>query len=756
MKVLLILTCTLLFSLVHAQKQGSGVFSDPLDLRMQNIQADVLDVTPDAREVKKQQVEDQLLDSLGGFAYRFGYVVNTSKTFRDWETTPIFDGQHWHFFYPITSNGAQTINLGLTDLMIPTGDRLYFQNEEGSNFYGPFVQNDIYKGELGTELLPGDRAFLHYISSTNEGLNGILSVVNHGYRSLAALENYAKSTCQIDVNCPEGDDYSRVKDAVVILINSSNATFCSGTLLANTQYDGKPYVLTANHCYFSVPTGWVFRFNYQATTCSSGVSEETVSLNGGAFRARYNPSDFLLVEITGGLIDGQLPTATNAYFSGWDFTGRDLHHAVGIHHPSGAMKKISFDDHLIRKASVQSGNFTSLQNGVWRLNWDRGTSTENKSSGSGLFDSYKRLVGQLWGGSSSCTNPNGADFYGRFHLSWNHRPDTTEQLEYWLDPTGLSNGVIDGHGIGQLPLNKDVALSLQPQFNAICGATDSLYLLVSNVGHVGVNQVELQYTFDNWATQQTRTISESIARLRSLPVYFLVDDLSAGWHQFAVRIQSVDGGLDLNPENDTLSYRFHVMEDQNTIDLALNLDCYASENYFLIRNEDGEVVFNGPYYADFADKGLHEYSICLADGCYTFEIFDAYGDGFSYNNGISCTSGHLILSKGTTVLAEIPQDQANFGASEVIPFCVGPLSVDEVLASEFSVSPNPTKNKVTVTSERHLDEIHFYSLDGRLLTNTILEAAQSHVLPINLASGCYILCAFKDGVSQFSTKVIVE
>ncbi|MBI3846418.1 MAG: hypothetical protein HY292_17455 [Planctomycetes bacterium] len=47
------------------------------------------------------------------------------------------------------------------------------------------------------------------------------------------------------------------------------------------------------------------------------------------------------------------------------------------------------------------------------MQWIYGV-TEGGSSGSGLFDLNHRLVGQLRGGASSCSNPTGIDDYGKF------------------------------------------------------------------------------------------------------------------------------------------------------------------------------------------------------------------------------------------------------------------------------------------------------------------------------------------------------
>ena len=91
-----------------------------------------------------------------------------------------------------------------------------------------------------------------------------------------------------------------------------------------------------------------------------------------------------------------------SYFSGWT-TGTVAANTsvVGIHHPSGDLKKWS------------AGNVTTTSGGYHRVVWTQGT-TEGGSSGSGLFDAAERLRGVLSGGGASCSSPSSPDWYGRF------------------------------------------------------------------------------------------------------------------------------------------------------------------------------------------------------------------------------------------------------------------------------------------------------------------------------------------------------
>ena len=88
--------------------------------------------------------------------------------------------------------------------------------------------------------------------------------------------------------------------------------------------------------------------------------------------------------------------------------------ATGIHHPSGDVKKICFEE---------DSPYTSSTGGAqvwWIDNWEAGV-TEPGSSGSLRFDQNHRIIGQLYGGAAACSGSvnNGAyDFYGRFNVSW--------------------------------------------------------------------------------------------------------------------------------------------------------------------------------------------------------------------------------------------------------------------------------------------------------------------------------------------------
>ncbi|TXH66003.1 MAG: hypothetical protein E6Q88_12965 [Lysobacteraceae bacterium] len=130
-----------------------------------------------------------------------------------------------------------------------------------------------------------------------------------------------------------------------------------------------------------------------------------------------------------------------------DFTG-----ATGIHHPSGAEKRISHSTTATRTTSYGGSNANPTSPGDGShifVRWIPGIGvTEPGSSGSPLYSPEKRVIGQLHGGPSSCTvaDSSKADYYSRLSVSWTGGGTNATRLSNWLDPSGSGAQTLDGIG----------------------------------------------------------------------------------------------------------------------------------------------------------------------------------------------------------------------------------------------------------------------------------------------------------------------
>nr|MBS0037324.1 trypsin-like serine protease [Saprospiraceae bacterium] len=284
--------------------------------------------------------------------------------------------------------------------------------------------------------------------------------------------------CHLNVNCPEGEPFGKVKDGVarVMVVVEEGIGYCSGALINNTAEDHTPYILTAFHCMDGLSPvfdQWRFDFYYEGTDCENPLIEpEFISLRGCVYRAGHFESDFMLLEIT-----DPLPLDFSIPFIGWDRRPDYLPaNTALIQHPAGDIKKVARYSNLLRI----HGNNIFWDNGVttprsshYRQNLTAGT-FQPGSSGGPLLSPEGRIMGQLHGGNSSCVQF--LAYSGILHYSWDLGDSEDERLRDWLDPLNT----------GQMTLDHSL---LEPDYQ-----TASITGRVLNpVGEpVGMVQVELQ------------------------------------------------------------------------------------------------------------------------------------------------------------------------------------------------------------------------------------------------------------------------
>ena len=706
------------------------------------------------------QAEDVLIDDQGIAPWRFGFNnytnLNTTNA-GSWFDLPN-GGRLW--ILHVKCKQALTVNLTFENTNIPTGNQLFVYNPTKDFILGAFTQEHIYDGQLGTELIPGEDAIIeYYVAPKNNYGHVQLATVTHGYRTANEFIEKAfgsSGSCNMNVNCPDGLPWTPQRNSAVMLVSGSSG-FCSGALINNTQNDGKPYVLTANHCY-SNPANWIFRFNWQSTTCSNpAASPAFQSLSGAVLRSRRTPSDFCLVEITGGLVNGTVPLDYNPYFAGWDNSGTIPTTTVCIHHPSGDIKKITFDDN---PATISQAMGSSEANSTWTVQWDRNTTTEGGSSGSPLFDQNRRIIGQLCGGGASCQNLTAPDYYGRVSSSWQPTgSNSTNQLKFWLDPSSYGAAFIDGFDPNNATtVALDAAVSgANLTAQALCADNYQPSVSLMNVGTTTLTSAQISYQIDNGTAQQYNW-SGSLNQWQTQTITLPTVQLAAGAHTFSATVSNPNQALDENATNNQSVANINVTAVPETIDMlkvTLLTDDYADETYVELRNAAGVVVWsegnenvagnfgtsNFPAPTDptnpLLDNTTYNFDIPLsAFECYTFVLYDYYGDGMTSVGGID---GALSLSdNNAATIYTLPA--ADFGDSvAVVVRHIDDAGLDNS-ALTFTLAPNPAQSELNVNWFNQAQmSIQVYDVCGKLLFTREVEASSTQLNIQGLSAGTYLL-----------------
>ncbi len=416
-------------------------------------------------------------------------VAVTPATHGTWEQLP--DGRLWRL--RLVSPGATDLNLGFTTFWLPEGATLHVCSESDAYFQGPYTPRDNKPhGQLWTPVLPGESAFIElFVPAQAKGEPSIvLSQVGLGYRDLFHRQKDvitpAAGSCEIDVVCPQAAAWSNEIRSVA-RYSISGTTLCTGTLIADVARDLQNYFLTANHCGLSAgnAASVVVYWNYQSPTCGQlGGGSLAHNQSGATFRAAKSDVDFALMEL-----DDIPDSSFNVYYSGWDRSGAGPPGAVGIHHPDGGEKAISFSTTplvTVNSCIASGGSATH-----WRVVWSAGV-TEPGSSGSGIWDATgHRLVGTLSGGSSTCTASTSPDCYGKFSVAWAGGTSAATRLRDWLDPQNTGATSVPGLDPGLVPIVATAGASVleedcQPTNGAIDpGETVTVNFALKNIGRVG-------------------------------------------------------------------------------------------------------------------------------------------------------------------------------------------------------------------------------------------------------------------------------
>lgn len=370
----------------------------------------------DAEALKARDAERAASGAKGPYKFGFNHMVDLDlENSGVWHTTSTGD-RIWRL--SIECPGAYSINFEFHDYVIPDGAQVFVYNAEGEVLGGFEEGSNPGHTQLGVSPLGGDRITIEYVEPARVMGMGRLRVgqVTHAYRDiLGVAKAYGESgSCNNNVICPEGDPW-RDQIRSVAMIYVSGDGICTGTLINNCNNDGTPYFLTADHC-LGNPNNWIFRFNWNSPTCANTSNSSFNTIAGSTLLASSGTSDVALLRL-----NSTPPPLHHVYYSGWDKGTAPATSATCIHHPSGDIKKISFENQ-----AVTSTTYFGIQ--VWKVAaWEDGT-TEGGSSGSGLWDQNKRLVGQLFGGDANCDD-NVNDNFGRFSVSF-------PLLDEWLGGCG--------------------------------------------------------------------------------------------------------------------------------------------------------------------------------------------------------------------------------------------------------------------------------------------------------------------------------
>lgn len=542
------------------------------------------------------RAEDIQRDQQKSLPYRFGYNHYVQLNMQNsgvWTSLPSGD-KLWRLI--IHSEEALSLNLTFDTYRLPEGAKLFIYNPSTKETIGALTKrNNQTDKKLGCYLLAGDENVLEYYEPAHAEFAGEVQLwrVTHGYRDLRsyAFKSFGQSgSCNNNINCAIGSDWQVEKRAVACIVVGGNEN-CTGTLINDVPQDGTPYFLTANHCTDGSESTWVFRFNWESPDCSNTNGPTNQSVSGSVVKAQNAASDFALLQL-----NSVPPASYNVYYAGWSNVDMPSDSTVCIHHPSGDIKKISFAPGVTASATY-SGAMT-WQTAEWFDGLSNGA-TEPGSSGSPLFDTHHRIVGQLYGGPSSCTAGAGQrhDFYGKFACSWDSGATIATRAKEWLDPQNTGITMVDGmNAVPPVQNNTGISSIVSPNVSATsCDLSISPVVVLYNYGVNTITQVNIEYNIDGGANS-TYNWTGSLAPSANVSVNLpSITSPTAGSHTLYVTTSMPNGMQDSLPSNDGTIGAFTIIDPTDTVGLPFVDDFTYTTfpmNGWVVENPDNNTTWS--------------------------------------------------------------------------------------------------------------------------------------------------------------------
>lgn len=406
----------------------------------------------------------------------------------------------------VESSTAFGMQFYFEDYKLPEGAKLFIYNDH-SQILGAFTdQNNPKKDDgfiaFGTQWIQGNLIHIEYQEPVKPEFKGEIAVQNiiHIFTNVFDKSGpYASGnpgSCQINVSCDNGDDWKNEITSVGLILqldNSGDVAYTSSGSLINSTSNSvgkRPLFLTARHIAPQIstwqnqynPTTYVFLFNHEATSCNDSGSNaqeyqySDYAVYGSDLIAGHGgtpPSaDYLLLELDESMYWFK---ERELSFNGWSKSSNQTGSLfAGIHHPYGDVKKISFASAV--HSSYYDNSNTNINGDHWSLQWSLGV-TSPGSSGSPLFDENHRIIGQLHGGSSTCNNQSGYDYYGKFYTAFT----TDSNFRDALDPVNSGAITVDSYTphIDDNPFLDGCVADSEVEFNKI--GTEGFFLNSENI-----------------------------------------------------------------------------------------------------------------------------------------------------------------------------------------------------------------------------------------------------------------------------------
>lgn len=275
------------------------------------------------------------------------------------------------------------------------------------------------------------------------------------------------------------------------------------------------------------------------------------------------------------------------------------------------------------------------------------------------------------------------------------------------------------------------------------GCNNSAQIELINTGSTTMTSATIEYDLDGGTTETyvwTGSLAQDEIEMISLPS---LTGASVGQHLLTMNLTLINGMPDEDTWDNEDVWQIVVQElnqvTTTTISLTLVPDNYGSETTWEFKKGDGTLIASGGPYTDGDSTPETEVFNVEEENCYTFTIFDAYGDGMccTYGNG-----SYELTTDDNTVVVSGGAYAATSESTNIYVNSTMTVEDHNFVASNFSIYPNPAQNgiNISVKGSELPENMQIYNMLGQVILDKQIDAQVDLGVDIStLSSGIYFV-----------------
>ncbi len=265
-------------------------------------------------------------------------------------------------------------------------------------------------------------------------------------------------------------------------------------------------------------------------------------------------------------------------------------------------------------------------------------------------------------------------------------------------------------------------------------------ILLKNDGASDINSIKIEYSINGEShnLDWVGLIRSERGTEFNLPVTPFIPSPN---NNIEITILEVNGSSDFHSECLSMSKQFitPLEIDCSTIYIEVKTDGYYGSYSFDIFNGDGEVVYHRDSYSA-AYTIFYDTVHLQMEECYTFAIYDSYGDGLCPGGGGDYDGYYLLKDANEEIFAE----GCEIGYEEHVLFLqTDPnVRVNNQANADIRIFPNPVEGSFFIESSNKnpIQSLEIFNLSGQIVKTFNTATGDVLMYDINeLKQGIYLL-----------------